>query len=147
MIKNYLIVAMILIIATLSVTAYFQFKKNSELKNSWSISENNYKASNRKNLEYSVSIDQLNKSNDSLDKKLISFAKRNKLKDSKINSLMIIVDSLRKKDTVVFKDTIFVKNLSIDTIVGDKWIKKKLKLRYPNKIEINEEIYNEKNIA
>ena len=138
---------MILIIATLSVTAYFQFKKNSELKNSWSISENNYKASNRKNLEYRVSIDQLNKSNDSLDKKLISFAKRNKLKDSKINSLMIIVDSLRKKDTVVFKDTIFVKNLSVDTIIGDKWIRKKLKLMYPNKIEINEEIYNEKNIA
>jgi hypothetical protein len=60
---------------------------------------------------------------------------------------MIIIDSLKKQDTIRLKDTIFVKDLKIDTIIGDKWIKKKLKLRYPNIIIIDEEIYNEKNIS
>jgi len=60
---------------------------------------------------------------------------------------MIIIDSLNKRDTIKFRDTIFVKNLKIDTIIGDKWIKKKLHLEYPNVIIIDEEIYSEKSIV
>ena len=33
---------------------------------------------------------------------------------------MIIIDSLSIKDTVRFTDTIFVRNLKVDTIIGDK---------------------------
>jgi len=60
---------------------------------------------------------------------------------------MIIVDSLNKRDTIKFRDTIFVKNLKVDTIIGDRWIKKRLHLEYPNVITIDESIYNEKNIS
>ena len=120
MIKNYLIISMILAIIALSLISYFQKKRTDELRNSWSISENNYKASNKKNLAYQLTIKQLELSKDSLDIRLIEFKKRLKLKDSKINSMMIIIDSLRKQDTVEFRDTIFVKDLKIDTIIGDK---------------------------
>ena len=102
---------------------------------------------NQKNLVYQLTIEQLNNNNDSLDKKLVEFKNRNHLKDSKINSLMIIVDSLNKRDTIKFRDTIFVKNLKVDTIIGDRWIKKRLHLEYPNVITIDESIYNEKNIS
>ena len=147
MIKNYIIIALCAITIGLSAYGYFAYKKSVELKNNWIISENNYKASDRKNLAYQVTIEQLELSNDSLDVKLLDFKKRNNLKDSKINSMMIIIDSLRKQDTIRLKDTIFVEDLKIDTIIGDKWIKKKLQLRYPNVIKIDEEIYNEKNIS
>ena len=60
---------------------------------------------------------------------------------------MIIIDSLNIRDTVRFNDTIFVKDLEVDTIIGDRWIKKHLYLKYPNTIIINEDIYNEKNIV
>lgn len=146
-IKNYALIALLTLAIISGIFIYFTIKSNEELKNKWSISEKNYKASNQKNLAYQLTVEQLNNSKDSLDKKLVEFKRRNGLKDSKINSLMIIIDSLRKQDTIRLKDTIFVKDLKIDTIIGDKWIKKKLKLRYPNIIIIDEEIYNEKNIS
>lgn len=147
MIKNYILIALSILVLMCGIFIYFTIKYNNNLKNKWSVSENNYKASNQKNLTYQLSIEQLNDSRDSLDKKLVEFKKRNKLKDSKINSLMIIIDSLSIKDTIEFRDTIFVKNLKVDTIIGDKWIKKHLLLQYPNTIIINEDIYNEKNIS
>lgn len=146
-IKNYALTVLLTLAIISGIFIYSTIKSNEELKNKWSISENNYKASNQKNLEYQLTVEQLNNSKDSLDKKLVEFKRRNDLKDSKINSLMVIIDSLRKQDTIRLKDTIFVKDLKIDTIIGDKWIKKKLKLRYPNVIIIDEEVYNEKNIS
>lgn len=84
------------------------------------MSENNYKASNRKNLAYQMSLEQMKLSNDSLDKILIEFKNKNKLKDSKIKSLMTIVELGGKSDTINLIDTIFVENLKLDTIVGDQ---------------------------
>ena len=147
MIKNYLIIFLSVIMIGLGVFGYISYNNNIKLRNDWSQSENNYKASNEKNLSYQLTLEQMKLSSDSLDIKLNEFKKKNGLKDSKINSLMIIIDSLKKQDTIRFTDTIFVKYLKIDTIIGDKWIKKKLKLRYPNIITIDEEIYNEKNIS
>ena len=119
-IKNYAIIILIIIASIFGAISYIEYQNNIEFKNKWSVSENNYKASNQKNLAYQLTIEQLSNSKDSLDKKLVEFKKRNGLKDSKINSLMIIIDGLRKQDTIRLKDTIFVKDLKIDTIIGDK---------------------------
>lgn len=147
MIKNYILIALSILVLIGGIFIYSTIKSNEDLKSKWSQSENNYKASNKKNLAYQLTLEQMKLSSDSLDIKLNEFKKKNGLKDSKINSLMIIIDSLKKQDTIRFTDTIFVKDLKIDTIIGDKWIKKKLKLRYPNIITIDEEVYNEKNIS
>ena len=98
-------------------------------------------------MTYELTIDQLKLSKDSLNTKLLDTSKKLGVKNSKINSLMIIIDSLNKRDTIKFRDTIFVANLKVDTIIGDKWVKKKLHLEYPNVITIDEEIYNEKSIV
>lgn len=119
-IKNYAIIILTIIASIFGAISYIEYQNNIELKNKWSVSENNYKASNQKNLAYQLTVEQLNNSKDSLDKKLVEFKRRNGLKDSKINSLMVIIDSLRKQDTIKLKDTIFVKDLKIDTIIGDK---------------------------
>lgn len=67
-----------------------------------------------------MSLEQMKLSNDSLDKILIEFKNKNKLKDSKIKSLMTIVELGGKSDTINLIDTIFVENLKLDTIVGDQ---------------------------
>lgn len=59
-------------------------------------------------------------SSDSLDKILVDFKNKNKLKDSKIKSLMTIIESGGKSDTINLIDTIFAMGLKIDTIVGDE---------------------------
>lgn len=67
-----------------------------------------------------MSLGQMKLSNDSLDRILIEFKNKNKLKDSKIKSLMTIVELGGKSDTINLIDTIFVENLKLDTIVGDQ---------------------------
>lgn len=66
-----------------------------------------------------------------------------KIKDSKIQSLTYISQKAVKSDTVRLKDTIFVHNFKLDTILGDKWITKRLHLEYPNIITIQDSIFNE----
>lgn len=67
-----------------------------------------------------MSLEQMKLSNDSLDKILIEFKNKNKLKDSKIKSLMTIIESGGKSDTINLIDTVFVNGLKLDTIIGDQ---------------------------
>lgn len=118
--KNYIIIILVAVSIFMGIAIKISLTKINDLNIKYSTSENNYKASVRKNLSYIITMDQLNCSVDSLDSKLRSFKDRAGIKDSKINSLMIIIDSLKKQDTIRFTDTIFVKDLKIDTIIGDK---------------------------
>jgi hypothetical protein len=86
-------------------------------------------------------------SSDSDDIRLLEFKNRLKLKDSKISALMSITENSRKTDTINSTDTLFVKNLKLDTIVGDKWIKNRLQLQYPGRIIITDSILYIKNIV
>lgn len=147
MIKNYILLGLIILLLISGVFMYFTVRSNIELKNNWSISENNYKASNRKNLSYKLTIKQMNLSKDSDDIKMLEFKDRLKLKDSKIASLMHLVEVGGKVDTIITIDTLFVENLKLDTIIGDKWIQNRLQLQYPGTIIITDSMYNEKNIV
>ena len=146
-IKNYAIIILILISLIGGVVSYITIKSNRNLRDNWSVSENNYKASNKKNLAYQISLEQMKLSSDSLDKILIEFKNKNKLKDSKIKSLMTIIESGGKSDTINLIDTIFVKDLKLDTIVGDQWIQSRLQLEYPSRIIITDSVLNIKSIA
>jgi len=137
----------LVIIMTLSTCLSTANKKNAELEDNWSVSENNYKASNRKNLAYQLSLKQMELSMDSMDIKLNEFKRRNNLKDKKIQALMLVRDEVVVYDTVIFKDTIFKSGLSIDTTITDHWMTRRLILEYPNKISITDSIRNEKNIS
>ena len=146
-IKDYIIITILVILSALSLIVFVQNKAIKSINSNWIVSENNYKASNQKNLSYQLTIEQMKLSNDSLDKGLTKFIKDNKLKDSKIKSLMAIVEKGGRSDTINSVDTLFVKDLKLDTIIGDKWIKSRLQLEYPGKIIITDSIFNIKNIA
>lgn len=147
MIKNYILLGLIILLLISGVFIYITIKSNIKLKENWSQSENNYKASNRKNIAYQLTIEQMKLSSDSDDIRLLEFKNRLKLKDSKISALMSITENSRKTDTINSTDTLFVKNLKLDTIVGDKWIKNRLQLQYPGRIIITDSILNIKNIV
>lgn len=146
-VKGYIIITFLIALAALSLVVSVQNKAIKSANNNWARSENNYKASSRKNMAYQVSLEQMRASNDSLDKQLSDFAKRIKAKDSKIKSLMTIVEEGFKSDTINSTDTLFVENLKLDTIVGDEWIKHRLELKYPGEIIITDSIKNIKNIS
>lgn len=120
MIKNYLLITLTILVVVCSAFVYFTVKSNKDLKNNWITSENNYKASISKNRAYQLTINQLKNSVDSVDIEVLEYAKMLNIKDSKIASLMHMIEIGGKADTIILKDTIFVKGLKLDTIVGDK---------------------------
>lgn len=86
------------------------------------------------NAQFEISMRTLRHFNDSISQKLVKTIDSLKIKDKRINSLVHQNIVLSKKDTVKLRDTIFKKDLQLDTIVGDKYISLDLKLRYPNTI-------------
>lgn len=86
------------------------------------------------NAQFEISMRTLRHFNDSISQKLVKTIDSLKIKDKRINSLVHYNIVLSKKDTVKLRDTIFKKDLQLDTIVGDKYISLDLKLSYPNTI-------------
>jgi hypothetical protein len=55
---------------------------------------------------------------------------------------------MEKKDSIVFiKDTIFVKDLHIDTTLTSKWYNLNLKLDYPNSVVVAPEVTSEQYVV
>lgn len=92
---------------------------------------------------YEFTIDQLKYFNDSINLKIDSIIKDNKIKTKKIEQLQYQKTITSTKDTIVTKDTIFIKDLKIDTTLIKKGYILDLKLEYPNKIMVHPTFENE----
>ena len=129
-------------IVTLITIVFFLTKSNKTLKEDLSISVANEKAfalenSGLKNMnrEFQFTINQLEYFNDSLIDKMNSLRKELKIKDKNLKQMQYLLSEARKRDTIIFRDTIFRdKSFSLDTLMGDKWYQLELELRYPNTI-------------
>lgn len=148
--KQILVVLIILILGTTSSIFYINNKDlNIKLETSKS-NEKAYIAENdslkNQNRVFQISIRQYRQSNDSIDKELKNTQKKLGIKDSKIISMQYYIDKFLKTDTVKFKDTVLVKGVDIDTIVGDKYYTLNLHLKYPNKITTKIGFINEKEV-
>lgn len=102
---------------------------------------NNYKTlniskinSDSESFVYKFKVDQLNYYTDDLIKKMDSLRKELKIKDKEIESMYYLKQNISKKDTICLKDTIFIENLKLDTVIGDEWYQLHLDLEYPNTI-------------
>ena len=92
--------------------------------------------------ELLLTVDQLKNSNDKLDKELYATAKELKLKDREIVRLMGIIGVIGKKDTIIFRDTIFREDLELDTTLNYKpHYTLDLSLKYPNRITVHPSFY------
>lgn len=94
-------------------------------------------------IEFQYTIEQLNYSKDSLNKKINKLRKELKIKDKDIQKLQYIVSENSKKDSVFIHDTIFREKVKVDTTMGDNWSKLHLQLEFPNIVVANYSFRNE----
>ena len=96
---------------------------------------------------FKFTIEQLNYYNDSILQKMNEVRKELKIKDDNLKQMQYLLSEATKKDTIVFRDTLFREStLDIDTLIGDKWYNIRLGLKYPNLITTNPTFISEKYI-
>ena len=154
MVKKYIRIGIIILVSLLAVSTYILYNRNQNLKEELSISMSNQKAFiaensslKEENRVFKFTIEQLNYYNDSILQKMNEVRKELKIKDKDLKQMQYLLSEATKKDTIVFRDTLFREpSLNIDTLIGDKWYNIRLLLKYPNLITTNPTFTSEKYI-
>lgn len=94
-------------------------------------------------IEFQYTIEQLNYSKDSLNQRINKLRKELNIKDKDIQKLQYIVSENQKKDSIVVRDTVFIKGVKVDTTLTDDWSKLHLQLKYPNTVIADYSFKNE----
>ena len=143
----------IFIVSLLGIGIYI-WNERQDLKKEVCTLRNNQKAFIAENLSlkdesraFKFTIEQLNYYNDSILQKMNEVRKELKIKDDNLKQMQYLLSEATKKDTIVFRDTLFREpSLNIDTLIGDKWYNIRLGLKYPNLITTNPTFISEKYI-
>ena len=136
----------------LAISTYTLYTNNKKLKEEISISISNQKAFivensslKEENRVFKFTIEQLNHYNDSILQKMNEVRKKLKIKDKDLKQMQYLLSEAQKKDTIVFRDTLFREpTLKIDTLLGDRWYQMKLGLKYPSTIITKPKFTSEK---
>lgn len=151
-IKGWLYIGAALLLAGLVATVSIQASRIDNLKTDLSYSRANEKAlfAERDSLEDNsrtlyLTVEQLNQINDSIIQKMNGMRRNLGIKDKEIQQLQYQLSEASKKDTVVFRDTLFRDpELQIDTTMGDKWYSIRLGLEYPSTIAVTPSFTSER---
>lgn len=143
-----------MIVGLLAISTYSLYRSNTSLKEELSISKANEKAFimenngfKDQNRAFQFTVEQLEYFNDSLITKMNEVRKELRIKDKDLKQMQYLLSEAQKKDTIVFRDTIFRDPLvRVDTLLGDKWYQLKLGLRYPSTIITEPKFVSEKYI-
>lgn len=154
MVKKYIKIGIVILMGLLAVSTYILYNRNQDLKEEISVSMSNQKAFiaensslKEENRVFKFTVEQLNYYNDSILQKMNDVRKELKIKDKDLKQMQYLLSEATKKDTIVFRDTLFREpTLDIDTIIGDKWYSIRLGLKYPNLITTNPTFISEKYI-
>lgn len=146
-IRYYIYAIITSVIIVLSVSSLVLYKKNVTLNRELAKSNSNVNAYELFNSELKDSvlvlnytINALNNSVDSINQKMNAVRKELRVKDKELECISRLVMASSKKDTVVLRDTVFIKGIKIDTTITDNsWYNLALSLEYPNKITVHPE--------
>ena len=152
MVKKYIRIGIGILVSLLAISTYTLYTNNQKLKEEISISMSNQKAFiaensslKEENRVFKFTIEQLNHYNDSILQKMNEVRKELKIKDRDLKQMQYLLSEAQKKDTIVFRDTLFREpTLKIDTLLGDRWYQMKLGLRYPSTIITEPKFVSEK---
>lgn len=152
---RYVKLGVVLLLGLLIISTYTLYTDNQVLKKELSVSISNEKAFiaensilKNENLLFQFNIEQLNYYNDSLLERMNTVRKELEIKDRDLKQMQYLLSEATKKDTVVFKDTLFIEpSLDIDTLIGDKWFQVELGLKYPSTITISPTFISERYIV
>ena len=154
MVKKYIRIGIVIVVSLLSISVYTLYTYNQKLKEETATLISNQKAFiaensslKNENRVFKFTIEQLNYYNDSILQKMNDVKKELKIKDKDLKQMQYLLSEATKKDTIVFRDTLFKEpTLDIDTLIGDKWYNIRLGLKYPNLITTNPAFISEKYI-
>ena len=143
-IKSWIAIIAGIILAGLIATVSIQSARIRNLDKELSYSRANEKAlyAERDSLEDNsrtlyLTVEQLNQVNDSIIQKMNGMRRELGIKDKEIQQLQYQLSEASRKDTIVFRDTLFRDpELQIDTTIGDKWYNIRLGLEYPSTIAV-----------
>ena len=129
MVKRYISIGIVILMSLLAVSTYTLYNRNQDLKEEISVSMSNQKAFIAENSPlkddsrvFKFTIEQLNYYNDSILQKMNDVRKELSIKDKDLKQMQYLLSEATKKDTIVFRDTLFKEpTLDIDTLIGDKW--------------------------
>lgn len=144
----------LLIVLGVIMTITIMHKQIQSLTDQLSVSVSNEKAYaaensdlNEKNRVFQFTIDQLQYSNDSLNRKIMSVVRETDIKDRNIRSLQYQLEHFSKTDTIILRDTIFRDpTFKLDTCIMDEWNTSCISLAYPGQVGISNSYVNEKYI-
>lgn len=133
-----LFVIVVLLIIAVSVL----ISRNNRLNVLYNISASNEKAFmaendtlKNKNRVFQFTIEQLEYTKDSLIVRMDSMRKVLSIKDKNLKQMQFLLSESRKRDTIVFRDTLFIDpDLDIDTVLEDKWYSLYVRLTFPDRI-------------
>lgn len=141
--KKYIIILILILIGAIAHLSY----QNKQLTTKYETSIENVKAYDTQlsglegdNRVLKLTVEQLNYFNDSIIKKMKVVQKELGIKDKRLQQLQYEASHAQRHDTILLSDTIFRNNFSLDTIVGDKWFKTNLHLKFPSTIALSPEI-------
>lgn len=142
--NKYLIISIIILAGIISFLGY----TNKKLSNQYAIAYENIKAYDAElsglrgdTKVYKLTIEQLNYFNDSIIKKMKVVQKELGIKDNRLQQLQYEASHAQRADTIILKDTLFRDpQLKLDTIVGDRWFRTNLHLKFPSTIALKPEI-------
>lgn len=154
MMKKYIRILVAVVLGLLVVSTYTLYNRNQDLKEEISVSMSNQKAFiaensslKEENRAFKFTVEQLNYYNDSILQKMNDVRKGLKIKDKDLKQMQYLLSEATKKDTIVFRDTLFREpTLNVDTLVGDKWYQMRLGLKYPSTITTDPKFVSEKYI-
>lgn len=154
MVEKYIRIGIIILASLIAVSTYTLYNRNQNLKEEISVAMSNQKAFiaensslKEENRVFKFTVEQLNHYNDSILQKMNEVRKELNVKDKDLKQMQYLLSEATKKDTIVFRDTLFREpSLNIDTIIGDKWYSIRLGLKYPNLITTNPTFISEKYI-
>lgn len=126
-------------------------EKLQDYKEKLNVAESNSKALllgneelNNSNRILQLTLEQVNYYNDSITRALKNAVNKSNSKDAKIEQLQYMLATNFRVDTLVFKDTIFVKDYYVDTTITDnKWYSLNMTLSYPNNVTVAPKFTNE----
>lgn len=129
------------VIVLLSVLVLVFYTTSHNMEKKYSVAMENIKAydsqlaSSKDHISaYKLTINQLSYFQDSILKEMDNIRKELKVKDKNLQSITYISSQATKTDTINLVDTVFVKDLKLDTLLKDDWYSMKLSLSYPSTI-------------
>lgn len=143
-----------IIVVFLAIICGLLIKKAIETERKYEAAVANIKAydlelskAKQKSVAYQLTISQLEYFQDSVIKELEDTRKELKIKAKNLKAMQAVSSSFTKKDTVVFRDTLFLNPyLDVDTTINDEWYSVQLGLKYPSTIAVSPCFVSKKHI-